>query len=562
MSSQGTPTFVPWPWLAALPLILLLMGGGCGREDGPTGPPEVSLPDGSTQSPDQRDAPVDTGGPYPEREAPSEGPGIDAPLEDDHLPDSGRAPDRSHPPEPGFEEPSKPEPVPDRPTQPDNGCPGVNIPAAPSPWSHRAKGAGFGGISTQYTGGHRDVFLTSPAGLTRIGARLDWGGAIVFFGLSSDPRSNVIDANDTGRELQLALYDPTRAAQGCAHNASCKSKHPCPTSITFLGWNPVQGGDECGNGGRVLSYKRVGDALRLEIQPIQWNPDWNQVDCRKSSCPRTGLPVQVVYTIELRFLTEHTVEVASQVKSNESFSHPPTGQEFPTLYVSHGKGGPDLPLLLDSAGMAFNPNTPGNDGFYYGNFKSPAPWVTWQTSNRGYGVGLLMDQGMREFQGWRGDGRKAPYFHNVRAKIVFGLDAGATVRGISYLLLGSYKTIGGEAAQVVARRPPFGSLDPPSQRTIRYVPGKPVSLHGWALDSGPIKTIQARIDGRSVATLKRNQKRTDVCAVYPAYPGCPVVGFAGSVPTNGLSACPHHLQVVAVDVDGNTSVLGERELVR
>jgi len=443
-------------------------------------------------------------------------------------------------------------------------CPAVVPKSSPDPWTVRAPGIGFGGIVTQKTGKYTDVFLKSPTDYTRVGVRLDWGGTVVFFGLSANPLSNVIDANDTGRELQLALYDPTRAMQGCAYNASCQSGGTaCPSSITYLGWNPVQGGDECGHGGKVLSHGQQGDALRVVVQPVQWNPDWEQTTCVKNSCPAVGLPVAVTYTFELRFLSQHVVEVMSQVSSQETFSHPATGQEFPTLYVSHGNGGPDLPLLVDASGNTVAITTPGNDGFYYTNFSSSAPWVTWQDSLKTYGVGLAMDQGITAFQGWRGDGVTAPYFHNVRAQIAFGLGAGKVVRGLSYLALGSYATVKSELQTALGKRPPFGVVDvPPAGSDVSYNAGQPLSLSGWVLDSTSIKTVTVSIDGTPVASLPVTGSRPDVCAVFPGYAGCATVGYAGSVPTTGLNACPHLLRVSAKDADTNTTVLGERRLVQ
>jgi len=444
-------------------------------------------------------------------------------------------------------------------------CPAVTAKAVPDAWAMRAPGAGFGGIVTQKTGSYTDVFLKSPTDYIRIGARLEWGGTVVFFGLSANAGSNVIDANDTGRELQLALYDPTRAMQGCAYNASCGSGGTaCPSSITYLGWNPVQGGDECGHGGKVLSHGQQGDGLRLVVQPVQWNPDWNQTTCVKNPCPAAGLPVQVTYTFDLRFLTEHVVEVASQVTSQESISHPSTGQEFPTLYVAHNKSALDLPLLVDAGGTVISLTTPGNDGFYYGNFTSPAPWVTWQDSGQSYGVGLAMDQGITKFQGWRGDGTTAPYFHNVRAQIAFGLDAGKTVRGLSYLALGSFATVKAELNAALKKRPPFGTLDAPaagSNLDVSYTPGQALTVAGWALDSAALAAVDLEVDGKSALSLKVDKPRPDVCAVYPAYAGCPAVGFSGQLPTTGLGPCPHLLRVRATDGDGNSTVIGERRLV-
>jgi hypothetical protein len=442
------------------------------------------------------------------------------------------------------------------------------VAAAPDvdPWSVRAPSAGFGGIVSAQNGPHSDVFLQSPAvgnlpaNYVRVGARLDWGGTLVFFGLGADPASNVLDANDTGRELQVALYDPTRSRQPCAFDASClQSNASCGNSITFLGWDPVQGGDECGHGAKVLASGQAGDALRLEVQPLQWNPDWNKPDCSQTPCGPSGTPVGVTFTISLRFVAVHVVEVTTEVTSQEAIDHPVTGQEFPTLYVAHGQNGPDLPLLLDAGGQTISLVTPANDGFFYGNFTSPAPWVSWQNANQDYGVGLAMDQGIRAFQGWRGDGQSSPYFHNVRAQIAFGLGAGKVVRGVSYLALGSFATVKGQIAAALAARPPFGVVDAPAAgATATFAPGAPLHVSGWALDTAKLAAVRAELDGVTVASLPVGAARPDVCAVYPGYDGCPGVGFAGDVPTAGLGPCPHLLRIVAEDADGNATVLGER----
>jgi len=66
-----------------------------------------------------------------------------------------------------------------------------------------------------------------PRGFARhqhFGLRREWGGSIVFFGIARgygaglNP-TNAIDANDTGREVQVAFYDPDRLMQNCAWNA-------------------------------------------------------------------------------------------------------------------------------------------------------------------------------------------------------------------------------------------------------------------------------------------------------------------------------------------------------
>jgi len=443
----------------------------------------------------------------------------------------------------------------------DSACQPVQAATVPDPWTVRVPGAGFGGIVTASSGGHSDVFLQSPApnqDYIRIGARLDWGGSVVFFGLSANAGSNTIDANDTGRELQIALYDPTRAMQGCAWNASCQSNPTsCPNSISFLGWDPVQGGDRCGHGSPA-EYVQAGESLRVTAHPLQWNPDWDRQDCNQTSCGASGVPVALNYVMDFRFVSSNVVEIAVEIQSQEAISHPSTGQEFPTLYVANGTQGSDLPLLLDAAGNSVGLNTPANDGFLYDNFASPGPWVTWQHAAKDYGVALAMDQGIVQWQGWRGDGQSAPYFHNVRPIVAFGLQAGKPVRGISYLALGSLTTVQSLIADVLKKRAPFGGLDsPPSGGAASVGSGQDVAVAGWVLDTTPQGKVQVEVDGVATLELAVNGTRPDVCEVYPAYAGCPSVGFSGSLPTVGWDSCPHLVRVRATDADGNTTVIGE-----
>ncbi len=204
---------------------------------------------------------------------------------------------------------------------------------------------------------------------------------------------------------------------------------------------------------------------------------------------------------------------------------------------------------------------PGNNGFFYGNFTSTRPWVSWQDSNQDYGVGLAMDQGTTAFQGWRGDGSSAPYFHNVRAQVAFGINAGSTVHGIAYLALGSFATVKSELEGALKRRGPFGVVDEPAAGApLGYTPGQSVTVRGWALDNDALDSVTVEIDDAVVATIPVQGSRPDVCAVYPAYPSCPDVGYQATVSTAGLDACDHLLRVSATDKDGNTQVLGERVL--
>jgi len=139
----------------------------------------------------------------------------------------------------------------------------------------------------------------------------------------------------------------------------------------------------------------------------------------------------------------------------------------------------------------------------------------------------------------------------------FGLPAGGIVRGISYLALGNFNTVKAEIEAALRARGPFGHVDVPAASSVYHHGGNPIPVAGWVLDTTHIGQVSVQIDGSDVATIPVNASRPDVCAVYPAYDGCPQVGFSGSAPPP-TGPCPRLLRVVARDNDGNVQVLGER----
>jgi hypothetical protein len=412
--------------------------------------------------------------------------------------------------------------------------------------------------------GHQDVYVQSPwatgpdGGYVEIGLRLDWGGSVIFFGL---PGSNVIDAHDTGRGLQVATFDASRMFQPCAATASCAgvSASTCGAGSAFLGWNPVQAGNRCGTGSGA-TLQQTTTWVQATATPLQWNPDWQSANCT-SNC--TGLAVHggVSDLLKVRFLAPAVVELSLQVIDLDSLDHTGAPQDFPRLFVANGvDGGEDLSLLFDSAGNAV-PLPPDGGPML---FSSPGPYVIWQDAAEDYGVGLASDESLTQFQAFADD--DVP-FRSVRADARFPLGADAIVRGRAFLGVGDLASVQGQLGSVLALRPPFGSLDEPANSTTTdYDAGQPVYVQGWALGSSAISAVEIQIDGADAGLLPLQASRPDVCMQYPNYPGCPTpaapmaqaqVGFSGYVPTTGLSSCPHLLAAFATDANGNTIELGE-----
>jgi L-ribulokinase len=105
-----------------------------------------------------------------------------------------------------------------------------------------------------------------------------------------NPMLMQIYADVTGREVQVAFYDPDRAMQNCAWNASCATTPSnCPGGITYLGWDPVQGGNRCNRGsgvGRTSGswvWTKLVSMCRPTFKPAAWH--LSTVALRLSSPP-------------------------------------------------------------------------------------------------------------------------------------------------------------------------------------------------------------------------------------------------------------------------------------
>ena len=413
--------------------------------------------------------------------------------------------------------------------------------------------------------GFTDDYAYNQAGELKVGVRREWGGSIIFYGMADgNPgvnATNSIDANDTGREVQVAFYDPDRAMQNCAHDASCRTTPTeCAGSITYLGWNPVQGGNRCNHGSGTESVDFADGVLTVTVNPLHWNPNWDREDCSTDACddPQRAFlrsDVRVIQT--LRFVAYHVVELDYTLQNLGDLDHAETAHEMPTVYTANGNNGPDLWRLFTSDGAEIPIDIPANDGFYYRNFNSPGGWVTLQDDALGYGVGMYYENRLTAFQGWQ---NRALPFNNFRAIFPFAIPAHGTVRARAYLLLGARGTIESNAAWLDTGIPPFGVLDAPAPDEV--VTGDTLALWGWVLDNRGVVGVEAILDGGAPIALSPGSDRLDVCAVYPGYADCPSVGYFGSLDISSLSYCAHLLEIRAADADGNTRVIARRRFTR
>ncbi len=422
--------------------------------------------------------------------------------------------------------------------------------------------------STTVNGGFHDEYLYHHTNEFKIGVRQEWGGSIIFWGQAGDKPglndTNTIDANDTGREVQVAIYDLSRLRQLCAATASCwidgvgSSTNICSTDIRHLGWNPVQGGNYCNTGSGVESVSNKDGILEIVTVPLQWNPDWDNGDPNACGLSREQICADasknhkrsdVRLTQRIRFINALTAEIYYKVDNIGELDHRANVQEFPTLYSAYGGHGlGDYGTLMTANNTLVKPESNTV-------FKTEEPWVAFVNKSKEYGVGLLYENGVLEFSGEYHPNS----FNVVRSRVNFGLPKNGSVQTRVYLFLGNYNTIADQVSKIQKRLPPFGALDKPTG--AESVSGD-VAISGWVLDNKKVKRVVARIDETKEVELKYGEERFDVCLSWVGYADCQKSGFSGTVSFEGYTnQCDHLIEIIAKDDDNNERTIA-RKLIK
>ncbi|GMV40768.1 MAG: hypothetical protein AMXMBFR64_24840 [Myxococcales bacterium] len=404
--------------------------------------------------------------------------------------------------------------------------------------------------------GFSDDYLVGPSGTWRVGLRRDWGGAMVYLGpagagpgLSS---SNLLDPTNGTRALRVALWDPTRSVQGCAWNASCEPQSaPCPAGPSFLGWNPVQGINECGSLPGVATQELVDGRLRTTATLLQWNPDWSAQACDNGGCFDPGkqkLPSDIHYEQSVRWVLQNTLELQMTMTNLGGDHHALADQDLPIVWGAAGANG-TTPLVspMDADGKAI-PLTPAPGGLMTATFESTGGWAMLLDGSQASGIGLFTENGRNTFQVVLSSGQSV----RLRAPFHVEIPPYATVRGRVYLILGDADTIRSTAGKLRASLGPFGAIESPGEDEAV---SQTLHVSGWVLDDEAVTAVELLVDGVKIADLPLVTDRPDVCILYPGYASCGTIGFEGHVSLAGLSPCAHLAVVRATDSRGNKRVV-------
>ena len=145
----------------------------------------------------------------------------------------------------------------------------------------------------------------------KVGINLAWGGGINYVEDKTKKVkgvTNLVNSHDTGRLIQQSYY-------GTAGNDEYQ-----PGTFMNNRWvyNPVQGGDRCGNASRLIDFKITESSVYIKSQPQDWSQD-NYL---------TPSYMENTYTV-----TDEYIRVDNRFVDFSGWEHPYTGQELPALYT-------------------------------------------------------------------------------------------------------------------------------------------------------------------------------------------------------------------------------------
>jgi hypothetical protein len=388
-----------------------------------------------------------------------------------------------------------------------------------------------------YSGGHT----------ARIGLDAAKGGSIVEVSLDG---TNFVNAHDTGREVQPAMYD----------GAATYSSFNCSPCIGTWGWNPVLGGDNYNRGSPILSAQLGSGTLNVKSQPLQWNPD------DKGGGPAN--PVAADATIEQAVSvvpgTPLAFKVHLTITHTGTDQHYNAEQEIPAVYVNSQYGnlkyyGGTRPWTSDAITTVTSvPVLPANTGDLY----SPEQWAAY-TDDNGQGLTVFVPGVYPYVNGFSapGGGGSGPtgdatYYFHQSAPFTFG--PGAVFEGDFYLIPGDQHaaraliySLHRTLAVADSFSPLFASLDAPSANST--ISGATVQFAGWAIDNTAVSDVELVVDDVGIAAAAPTVDRPDVVAAYPNL--APLqCGFASTFDSTKLANGKHLMSLRVTDTSGNVAL--------
>ena len=149
-------------------------------------------------------------------------------------------------------------------------------------------------------------------GTIKLGISKDLGGAITYISKSGTDE-NVINNFDWGRQIQMSFFSGPVPYNEAGQKPKDHWKH--------IGWNPIQAGDDHGNGSKITKLTKKDGSLYVKCIPMQW--------------PLNNLPAECTYESTI-VLKGNAVEVCSRLVNARSdrTQYPGRPSELPAVYTN------------------------------------------------------------------------------------------------------------------------------------------------------------------------------------------------------------------------------------
>ena len=383
------------------------------------------------------------------------------------------------------------------------------------------------------------LYLESTDGKDTIRVGLDtaWGGAIV---LVTYNRRELVNRFDSGREIQLALWDGEQTYDACA---GC--------SGTF-GWNPVQAGDRHRHGSVLIKDSLAEDYLYTKTRPIEWFPD------NKGGGADRPVATDVIMEqwVTISPWDWRLVHVRYRITYAGQVPHGNSSQELPAVFVNR-----EYDRFVYYAGT-----TPWTNGRVVDTMLPQAPPVPvlympekWAALVDGQGIGLTV---YAPQQYPYGGGRRVPgatgpkgfglvYY---RPLIYYSVLPGRVLTGDYVFVPGDYRVARDllreikDSLRTTDMVAPFGYVDTPrAGATV----SDSVPVAGWAVDNDSVAKVEVFVDSVDIGTARYGIARPDLRRPYVAAPLN--AGYRYVLNTRLLRNGAHTIQVRVTDASGNVA---------
>lgn len=209
----------------------------------------------------------------------------------------------------------------------------------------------------------------------KLGIALHWGGAISYLEdktCTVEGLTNLVDRHDTGRLIQQSYYGTIGEGSGYEPGVSFGSTWH---------YNPVQGGDQYGVGGRLIDFQITETSVYIKSQPCDWAKNGSYTP---------------FYTENTYFLEEDFVRVDNRAVDFSGYEHPHHFQELPAMYV----------VSYLNTFTCYNGDAPWTDGalttyrnlpfwdhgrqIVYFNEQNTETWYSWYSEEDNFGIGVYV----------------------------------------------------------------------------------------------------------------------------------------------------------------------------